>query len=307
RRHFRLLVQLGVVALWVPVALTIYLQLSGGPQLHPVLYAVTLLIQYFASLLLTAGAVRVISDSYLGHPPRLHDALSLGFSKIWPLFVVGIGYAVVVFVCMLVPGVIAAVLIPILAKGGAAIPALIVGLALFAGAVWFLVFVASSSGSAKCSDRASRRTRSGQRCGTCLRVPSTAGASARIRGAGSSASGTGCSIGSTRCSGGIPRGSRCCSPCWRWCSSACSPTWATSSGGSPGPRRGRRPGGRRESAGASWRMRAPTARGRRSWRVPGGMRKRWPTGLSPSCSSSSAAAPWRSTRPRRRPSTWVRP
>src|SRR5207247_10491760 len=101
-------------------------QLSGGPQLRPVLYAVTLLIQYFASLLLTAGAVRVISDSYLGHPPRLHDALSLGFSKVWPLFVVGIGYAVVVFVCMLVPGVVASVLMPILAKGGAALPALIV-------------------------------------------------------------------------------------------------------------------------------------------------------------------------------------
>jgi len=142
RRHFGLLVQLGVVALWLPVALSIYLQLAGGPQVHAVLYAVTLLIQYFASLLLTAGAVRVISDSYLGHTPRLHDALSLGFSKVWPLFVVGIGYAVVVFVCMLVPGVIAAVLIPILAKGGAAIPALIVGLALLAGAVWFLVFVA---------------------------------------------------------------------------------------------------------------------------------------------------------------------
>src|SRR3989454_4735911 len=95
RRHFGLLVQLGVVALWLPVALSIYLQLAGGPPTHPVLYAVALLIQYFASLLLTAGAVRVISDSYLGHTPRLHDALSLGFSKIWPLFVVGIGYAVV--------------------------------------------------------------------------------------------------------------------------------------------------------------------------------------------------------------------
>ena len=142
RRHFGLLVQLGVVALWLPVALSIYLQLAGGPPTHPVLYAVALLIQYFASLLLTAGAVRVISDSYLGQTPRLQDALSLGFSKVWPLFVVGIGYAVVVFVCMLVPGVIAAVLIPLLAKGGAAIPALIVGLALFAGAVWFLVFVA---------------------------------------------------------------------------------------------------------------------------------------------------------------------
>src|SRR5207247_3567685 len=142
RRHFGLLVQLGVVALWRPVALSSCMQLAGGPQEHPVLYGVTLFIQYFASLLLTAGAVRVISDSYLGHTPQLQDALSLGFSKIWPLFVVGIGYAVVVFVCMLVPGVIAAVLITILSTGGAGIPALIVGLARFAGAVRFLVFVA---------------------------------------------------------------------------------------------------------------------------------------------------------------------
>src|SRR5437899_12162134 len=98
------------------------MQLAGGPQEHPVLYGVALLIQYFASLLLTAGAVRVISDSYLGHTPRLQDALSLGFSKVWPLFVVGIGYAVVVFVCMLVPGVIAAVLLPLPTTVGAAVP-----------------------------------------------------------------------------------------------------------------------------------------------------------------------------------------
>src|SRR5438309_1719059 len=54
-------------------------------------------------------------------------------------------------------------------------------------------------------------------------------------------------------------------------------------------------------------MRAPSACGRRSWRAPGGMRKRWRTVSSPSCSTLSAAAPWRSTRPRRRPSTWARP
>src|SRR3989454_9413916 len=105
RRHFGLLVQLGVVALWLPVALSIYMQLAGGPQEHPVLYGVTLLIQYFASLLLTAGAVRVISDSYLGHTPPLQDALSLGFSKILPLVVVGLGDAVRGFVCTRGPGV----------------------------------------------------------------------------------------------------------------------------------------------------------------------------------------------------------
>src|SRR2546427_2414754 len=102
RRHFSLLVQLGVVALWLPVALSIYLQLAGGPQLHPVLYAVTLLIQYFASLLLTAGAGRGFSPPPPGHPPPPPHAPSPRFSQVWPLFVVGIGYARAGVVWMLV-------------------------------------------------------------------------------------------------------------------------------------------------------------------------------------------------------------
>src|SRR3989475_13299589 len=93
RRHFGLLVQLGVVALWLPVALSIYMQLAGGPQEHPVLYGVTLFIQYFASLLLTAGAVCVPSGSFLGDTPPLQGALSLGFSRIWAPCVVGIRVA----------------------------------------------------------------------------------------------------------------------------------------------------------------------------------------------------------------------
>src|SRR5690242_13875188 len=60
RRHFGLFVRLGVTALFVPVLLTVYLQFSGGPQQHYVLWFVTTVIQYFATLLLTAGAIRVI-------------------------------------------------------------------------------------------------------------------------------------------------------------------------------------------------------------------------------------------------------
>src|SRR2546429_3886438 len=74
RRHFGLLVQLGVVALWLPVALSIYLQLAGGPPPHPVLYAVAVLIQYFASLLLTAGAALLISHPHPGQTPPLPEA-----------------------------------------------------------------------------------------------------------------------------------------------------------------------------------------------------------------------------------------
>src|SRR2546428_9426694 len=82
RRHFGLLVQLGVVALWLPVAVSIYMQLAGGPQEHPVLYGVTLFIQYFASLLLTAGAVRGRSHPSLGPTPPRPDTPSVRFSRI---------------------------------------------------------------------------------------------------------------------------------------------------------------------------------------------------------------------------------
>ncbi len=138
RRHFGLLVQVGIVALWLPVAVRIYIELAGGLQVHIVLGILAALVQYFAGLLLTAGAIRIISDSYLGRSPQLRDAIGLGASKIWPLFVVGLGKAIVLGLCVALIGVAGAVI----AAGGGKAAGVIIGLLLIVAGMWLVIFVA---------------------------------------------------------------------------------------------------------------------------------------------------------------------
>jgi len=145
RRHFGLLLQVGLVALWLPVAANVYVQVGGGQLAHPVLYIFANVLQYFGSLVLTASAVRIISDSYLGRAPQLGDAVTFAMSKVWPLFVVGFGYGLIVGLSAAVVGVVAAVFVPVLAKGGGGV-AVLFGAALGAAALWFVVFVACGYG-----------------------------------------------------------------------------------------------------------------------------------------------------------------
>jgi hypothetical protein len=140
RRHFGVFVKIGIVALWLPVALTIYIQLAGGTEQHLVLWLVAQLIAYFAGLFLTAAAIRVISDSYLGRLPELGEALSLGASKIWPLFLVGLGKSIIAGLLAAVVAVVAVIAAPALAGGGSAGAAIVVLLAILGGC-WFIVFV----------------------------------------------------------------------------------------------------------------------------------------------------------------------
>jgi hypothetical protein len=104
RRHFGLFLQLSVVLLAVPVALLGYgvLPLLNQPiyfVMDPVGSATRILglglLYYLAGLLLTAGTVRVISDSYLGHQPTLRGALGTGISRLWALLGVGLGKALI--------------------------------------------------------------------------------------------------------------------------------------------------------------------------------------------------------------------
>jgi hypothetical protein len=139
RRHFALFVKVGIAALWLPVALTIYIQLAGGREQHLVMTFFVAIIQYFAGLFLTASAIRVISDSYLGRAPQLADAISMGASKIWSLFVVGLGKGLVIGLIAGVLGVIGAVAVPALAGSGGLAALVIV--ALVVGGLWFLLYV----------------------------------------------------------------------------------------------------------------------------------------------------------------------
>ncbi len=143
RRHFTTFVALGVIVLGLPVVLTIYAQLSG-PQQHPVLLFFAALLQYFAGLLLTAGVIRVISDFYLGREASLGQALALGVQKVWPLFVVGLGKAIVIGLVFIVPAALAGLAIPMLGKTGGL--GALVAIAFIGGAAWLATFVACGYG-----------------------------------------------------------------------------------------------------------------------------------------------------------------
>src|ERR1051325_10567691 len=75
------------------------------------------------SLLLKAGTIRIISDSYLGQEPTLSSALQLGMGRIIPLLVVAISKTLLVIVIYL-----------------AAISVLL-GIAYGVGAIWFMAWV----------------------------------------------------------------------------------------------------------------------------------------------------------------------
>jgi len=119
RRHFGLLVRLAVFALWLPASLNIYIAMSGGSQQHFGLYFLTAVLQYFGGLLLTAGTVLIMSDSYLGKETTLGQAVSLGAGKILPLWGVGLGKALLLGLVGGIGLAIISAMLPIVLRGGA--------------------------------------------------------------------------------------------------------------------------------------------------------------------------------------------
>jgi len=101
RRHFGLFMRLSLIIVWLHAALGVYLtvRFGGDPfkflntvEQHPLVsFGITiawLIIWAASSLLLEAGTIRVISDSYLGQEPALGTALRFGVAKIVPLMLV---------------------------------------------------------------------------------------------------------------------------------------------------------------------------------------------------------------------------
>ena len=151
RRYFGLFFKLAVVVLAVPVLLLVYvsarwqgafLMRSQDPTavLSALVWFLPILILYYlASLVLTAGTVRIISDAYLGRMPRLQDALALGLSKLWGLVGVGLGKGVIVLLAAFGFAIIVG-LLAVMAKGAGAGGALLIFVAGVAGA-WFVIYV----------------------------------------------------------------------------------------------------------------------------------------------------------------------
>jgi hypothetical protein len=151
RRYFGLFFKLAMVVLAVPVLLLVYvsarwqgaflMRAQDPTAMLSVLgwFLPILILYYLASLVLTAGTVRIISDAYLGRMPRLQDALALGLSKLWALVGVGLGKGVIVLLAAFGFAIIVG-LLAVMAKGAGAGGALLIFVAGVAGA-WFVIYV----------------------------------------------------------------------------------------------------------------------------------------------------------------------
>jgi hypothetical protein len=168
RRNAGLFTRLGIIALAGPVIyfailasrMTIALaavsaQLRVGVQPSLGLWAPLLpflgylvvgsVIYYLGAYFLMAGAMRIISDTYLGRAPRLRDALALGGSKMLPLCGVALAKLALYFLLWVACGIGVGVLVGIgsLLGKGVGVLALVAG---FVGLVWAVAFVASGYG-----------------------------------------------------------------------------------------------------------------------------------------------------------------
>ncbi len=158
RRHFRLFLKLSLMVMWLPIAILLYwrirfIGLQGSPEqaaamvmadIVPfVLWSVLWAVVYgFGVLLLTAGSIRIISDSYLGREPKFGDALAFSFSKIVPLFLVGVGKTLLLTLLFVLGAVVIGVSAALGRVLGVGI-AILVTLAALVGTCWLVLFVAS--------------------------------------------------------------------------------------------------------------------------------------------------------------------
>jgi hypothetical protein len=111
RRHFGLFMRLSLVLICAPAIVAVYffVRAMANPigslnwvQDHVLamvgLGIVVLFVWIAIGLLLKAGTIRIISDSYLGNEPTLSAALQFGMGRIMPLLLVAIAKALLIIV-----------------------------------------------------------------------------------------------------------------------------------------------------------------------------------------------------------------
>ena len=158
RRHFGLFMRLSLVIVWLPTALMVYftVRFAGNPleflntvEQHPLatfgIGLVAMVIWVGGSLLLKAGTIRVISDSYLGQEPELGTALRFGFAKLVPLLLVALSKTLLlILICVF--GLLGMTLVVVL---GRLMGPAIGGVLVFVGVVglgWLVTWIACGYG-----------------------------------------------------------------------------------------------------------------------------------------------------------------
>jgi hypothetical protein len=161
RHNFGLFLQLAIASLAVPAALIIYFMLTMAAELPMtmmmmmggvmnwtlILYMLVIFVTYgMGTFMLSAAAIRVVSDSYLGRSTTFGQALGTGLSKIWPLFLVGFGKWILLLLIMAVIGGACGVAFMLMSTAGMpGIGTLVAAVVGVLGA-WLTIWVASGYG-----------------------------------------------------------------------------------------------------------------------------------------------------------------
>lgn len=156
RRNFGVFLRLALASLIVPVLLVGYfiffmmeramlsiMMMHLDPML--VLMFILVFVSYIVgTLMMTAGTIRVISDSYLDRPTSFGQAIGLGVSKIVPLFFVGLAKGVLLSVLAGIVGIGVAVAAPMIAAAGTGGTLIVIAGAIVG--VWLCIWVAAAYG-----------------------------------------------------------------------------------------------------------------------------------------------------------------
>jgi hypothetical protein len=154
RRHFGLFMRLSLILVWLPTAAGIYLNLrfSNSPfeligfleqNIAGSIGIVLLLVVIWTacSLMLKAGTIRVISDSYLGQEPELTSSLRFGVEKIVPLLLVALSKTLLIILLYVAAALVVGLLFFMGRMFGSAMSGLMAFLGVI-GAVWLVIWVA---------------------------------------------------------------------------------------------------------------------------------------------------------------------
>jgi hypothetical protein len=158
RRHFGLFMRLSLILVWLPTAAGIYLNLRYSSNPFELLNLLEqhlgesigfgllgLVVWTACSLLLKAGTIRIISDSYLGHEPELGVSLRFGVDKIIPLLLVALSKTLLIILLYL-GGALVVLLMFLMGK---IISPGVGGLMMFAGviaAMWLVIWISCAYG-----------------------------------------------------------------------------------------------------------------------------------------------------------------
>jgi hypothetical protein len=158
RRHFGLFMRLSLILVWLPTAMAVYLQVrfSGNPlafisliEQHALATVgfglAAIAVWVTSSLLLKAGTIRIISDSYLGQEPELGAALRFGAAKIVPLILVALSKGLLLAVIYLFGALGIGLMVLLGRLLGPAVGALMIFVGVVA-LVWLVAWVACGYG-----------------------------------------------------------------------------------------------------------------------------------------------------------------